>query len=456
VTALQKRSSMLEEAQLVNPVSMDEIAALAKRRGFIFQSSEIYGGIGGFFDYGPLGAILKRNVKDAWWHEIVELRDDVVAFDSSIIMHPDVWVASGHVAAFHDKLVDCRNCKHRFRADHLKTPEQCPDCGMRGTLTEPRNFNLMMKTSVGPMEDSASQTYLRPETAQGIFVNFKNIYQSARKKPPFGIAQIGKSFRNEITPGNFTFRIREFEQAELEYFVPHDGSDMRVYREWVEARKKWYADYGIKPERLRFYELKPEERPHYARAGTDVEYLFPWGWGELESIAHRGTYDLDAHIKLSGKDLTYYDEVTKQHYVPILIESSAGVDRTTLTMLIDAYDKEKVVDENGKESTRTVLRFHPKIAPVQVGVFPLARNKPELVARAQTIERALRPHFRSRYDEGNVGQLYRRQDEIGTPFCCMVDYQTLDDDTITVRHRDSMLQDRIAVSQLAAYLADRT
>jgi glycyl-tRNA synthetase len=446
---------MVDETQLTNPASMDEIAALAKRRGFIFQSSEIYGGIGGFFDYGPLGAILKRNVKDAWWHEIVEMRDDVVAFDSSIIMHPDTWVASGHVSAFHDKLVDCKNCKHRFRADHLKTLEQCPDCGMRGTLTEPRNFNLMMKTQIGPMEDSASVAYLRPETAQGMFVNFKNIYQSARKKPPFGIAQIGKSFRNEITPGNFTFRIREFEQAELEFFVPHDGRDMEWFKEWVDARKKWYSDYGIKADRLRFYELKPEERPHYAVAGIDVEYLFPWGWGELESIAHRGTYDLDAHIKLSGKDLTYFDEATKQKYIPILIESSAGMDRTTLTMLVDAYDKEKVVDENGKESARTVLRFHPKIAPVQVGVFPLARNKPELVERAQTIERALRPHFRSQYDEGNVGQLYRRQDEIGTPFCIMIDYQTLADETVTIRHRDSMQQDRVAVAQVASFLSER-
>jgi glycyl-tRNA synthetase len=446
---------MVDETQLTNPASIDEIAALAKRRGFIFQSSEIYGGIGGFFDYGPLGAILKRNVKDACWHEIVEMRDDVVAFDSSIIMHPDTWVASGHVAAFHDKLVDCKNCKHRFRADHLKTLEQCPDCGMRGTFTEPRNFNLMMKTQIGPMEDSASVAYLRPETAQGMFVNFKNIYQSARKKPPFGIAQIGKSFRNEITPGNFTFRVREFEQAELEFFVPHDGRDMEWFKEWVDARKKWYSDYGIKAERLRFYELKAEERPHYAVAGIDVEYLFPWGWGELESIAHRGTFDLDAHIKLSGKDLTYFDEATKQKYVPILIESSAGMDRTTLTMLVDAYDKEKIVDEAGKESLRTVLRFHPKIAPVQVGVFPLARNKPELVERAQTIERALRPHFRSQYDEGNVGQLYRRQDEIGTPFCIMIDYQTLADETITIRHRDSMHQDRVAVSQVASYLAER-
>jgi glycyl-tRNA synthetase len=436
-------------------VSMDEIAALAKRRGFIFQSSEIYGGIGGFFDYGPLGAVLKRNVKDAWWREIVELRDDVVAFDSSIIMHPNTWVASGHVAVFHDKLVDCTNCKHRFRADHLASLEKCPDCGMSHTLTEPRNFNLMMSTSVGPMEDSASRAYLRPETAQGIFVNFKNIYQSARKRPPFGIAQIGKSFRNEITPGNFTFRTREFEQAELEYFVPDDGKDLAAYDEWVAARKKWYSDYGVREDRLRFYELRPEERPHYAKAGVDDEYLFPWGWGELESIAHRGTYDLDAHMKLSGKDLTYFDEATKSKYTPILIESSAGMDRTTLTMLVDAYDTDTVRDEAGKETSRVVLRFHPKIAPVQVGVFPLARNKPELVERARAIEADLRPHARTQYDEGNVGQLYRRQDEIGTPFCIMVDYQTLDDSTVTVRDRDSMRQERVGAAGLRAYLAEK-
>jgi glycyl-tRNA synthetase len=436
-------------------VTMEEITALAKRRGFIFQSSEIYGGIGGFFDYGPLGSILKRNVKNAWWREIVELRDDVVGFDSSIVMHPNTWVASGHVAAFHDKLVDCRNCKHRFRADHLASLEKCPDCGMTGTLTEPRDFNLMMKTQVGPLEDTASTTYLRPETAQGIFVNFKNIYQSARKRPPFGIAQIGKSFRNEITPGNFTFRVREFEQAELEYFVPDDGNDMACYETWVAARKKWYSDYGVRADRLRFYELKPEERPHYARAGTDVEYLFPWGWGELESIAHRGTYDLDAHMKLSGKDLTYFDEATKSKYTPILIESSAGMDRTTLTVLIDAYDSETIVDDAGKESKRTVLRFHPKIAPVQVGIFPLARNKAELVERARALEVELRPHFRTTYDEGNVGQLYRRQDEIGTPFCIMVDYDSFDDHKVTVRDRDSMRQERVAFDALAGYLRER-
>ena len=434
---------------------MEEITGLAKRRGFIFQSSEIYGGIGGFFDYGPLGAVLKRNVKDAWWRENVELRDDVVAFDSSIIMHPSVWKASGHVDAFHDRMVDCKNCKHRFRADHLPSLDKCPDCGMSGTLTEPRNFNLMMQTTIGPMEDTASRAYLRPETAQGIFVNFKNIYQSARKKPPFGIAQIGKSFRNEITPGNFTYRQREFEQAELEYFVPDDGNDMACYEEWVARRKQWYADYGVKPERLRFYELTPQERPHYAKAGTDVEYLFPWGWGELESIAHRGTYDLEAHMSLSGKDLTFFDEAAKAKYTPILIESSAGMDRTALTMLVDAYTHETFADENGKESSRVVLRFHPKIAPIQVGVFPLARNKPDIVERAKKIEQALRPFFRTQYDEGNVGQLYRRQDEIGTPSCIMVDYDSLENGTVTVRDRDTMRQERVADAQLATYLHDK-
>ena len=437
-------------------VTMDEITALAKRRGFIFQSSEIYGGLGGFFDYGPLGAILKRNVKNAWWREIVELRDDVVAFDSSIIMHPSTWIASGHVANFSDKMVDCKNCKHRFRADHLPSLAKCPDCGMKDTLTEPRAFNLMMQTSIGPMEDSASRAYLRPETAQGMFVNFKNVYQSARKRPPFGIAQIGKSFRNEITPGNFTFRMREFEQAELEYFVPDDGKDLATYDEWVAARKKWYSDYGVREDRLRFYELSEKERPHYAKAGTDVEYLFPWGWGELESIAHRGTYDLDAHMALSGKDLQYFDEATKSKYTPILIESSAGMDRTTLTMLVDAYDQETIKDEEtGKETSRVVLRFHPKIAPVQVGVFPLARNKPDLVERAKGIERDLRCIARTTYDEGNVGQLYRRQDEIGTPFCVMIDFQTLEDGTVTVRDRDTMRQDRVGGAQLRTYITER-
>jgi glycyl-tRNA synthetase len=436
-------------------VTMEEIVALAKRRGFIFQSSEIYGGIAGFWDYGPLGAVLKRNVRDAWWRDTVELRDDVVAFDSSIVMHPSVWKASGHVDAFHDMMIDCKVCKRRFRLDHLNDAARCPDCGSRDSFTEPRRFNLMMKTFVGPMEDTSAQAYLRPETAQGIFVNFKNIYQTARKRPPFGVAQIGKSFRNEITPGNFTFRVREFEQAELEYFVPDDGKDLLAFQEWVERRKAWYASYGIKPERLRFYELKPEERPHYAKAGIDVEYLFPWGWGELESIAHRGTYDLDAHMALSGKDLQFFDEASKSHYTPMLIESSAGVDRTALTFLVDAYERERSVDPNGKETERTVLRFHPRIAPVQVAVFSLARNKPEFVQCARSIEARLRPVFRTQYDEGNIGQLYRRQDEIGTPFCVTVDYETLAGAGVTVRARDTMLQDRVPKERLDAYLRER-
>ncbi|MDQ6931582.1 MAG: glycine--tRNA ligase [Candidatus Eremiobacteraeota bacterium] len=428
--------------------TMEEIAALAKRRGFIFPSSEIYGGIAGFFDYGPLGALLKRNVKEAWWRENVTKRDDVVAFDASIIMQPDAWRASGHIDQFHDKMVDCKTCKHRFRVDQLSSLEQCPDCGSKHSFTEPRNFNLMLQTFLGPMQDSASVAYLRPETAQGIFVNFKNVYQTARKRPPFGIAQIGKAFRNEITPGNFTYRMREFEQAEMEYFVPDDGSDMAIYAQWVAARKKWYADYGVKSERLRFYELPADERPHYARAGIDVEYEFPWGWGELESIAHRGTYDLDAHMKLSGKDLRYFDEATKSHYTPLLIESSAGVDRTALVMLVDAFERERSPD-------RVVLRFHPQIAPVQAAVFSLARNKPDLVERARSIERGLRSSMRTQYDEGNIGQLYRRQDEIGTPFCITVDYDTMQDATVTVRERDSMQQDRIAAGQLPVYLSER-
>lgn len=434
---------------------MDEIAALAKRRGFMFQSSEIYGGIGGFYDYGPLGALLKRNVKDAWWRDTVELRDDVVAFDSSIVMHPSVWNASGHVDEFHDRMIDCKTCKHRFRADHLSSLDQCPDCGSKHSFTEPRNFNLMLKTFVGPMEDTASAAYLRPETAQGIFVNFKNIYQTARKRPPFGVAQIGKAFRNEITPGNFTYRMREFEQAELEFFVPDDGKDLEWFERWVQRRKAWYAQYGIREERLRFYELTDKERPHYAKAGIDVEYLFPWGWGELESIAHRGTYDLDGHMRLSGKDLRYYDETAKAHYTPMLIESSAGMDRTTLTVLVDAYEAEASVDPNGKPTERVVLRFHPRLAPVQAAVFSLARNKPELVGLAREIEARLREHFRTQYDEGNIGQLYRRQDEIGTPFCVTVDYDTLQDRAVTVRERDSMRQERVAVEALEAYLRDR-
>jgi glycyl-tRNA synthetase len=437
-------------------VSMDEIAALAKRRGFIFQSSEIYGGIGGFFDYGPLGAVLKRNVKDAWWREMVELRDDVVAFDSSIIMHPNTWVASGHVAAFHDKLVDCTNCKHRFRADHLPSLDKCPDCGMRDTLTEPRNFNLMMQTSDRPDGRFRFARVPAPGDRSGHLRQFQE-HLSERAQE----AALRHRADREVVPQRDHARqlhlsVREFEQAELEYFVPDDGKDMACYDEWVAARKKWYSDYGVREDRLRFYELRPEERPHYAKAGVDVEYLFPWGWGELESIAHRGTYDLDAHMKLSGKDLTYFDEATKSKYTPILIESSAGMDRTTLTMLVDAYDSRYRARRSRQGVERASCCASIRRSPrCRSGVFPLARNKPELVERARAIEADLRPHARTQYDEGNVGQLYRRQDEIGTPFCIMVDYQTLDDTTVTVRDRDSMRQERVGASGLRAYLAEK-
>ena len=444
---------MTAQTQRYQP-SLDDVSALAKRRGFVFQSSEIYGGAGGVWDYGPLGTELKRNVKQAWWHEIVETRDDVVPFDAAILMNPQTWVASGHAATFHDKMVDCKVCKHRFRADHLPSLEKCPDCGSKGSLTEPRNFNLMLKTFLGPAEDTASQVWLRPETAQGIFVNFKNVAQAARRKPPFGIAQIGKAFRNEITPGNFTFRTREFEQAELEFFIPPDGTDEQWYRRWVEMRMAWYRRYLVE-DRVRFRELEQEELAHYAKGLTDVEYHFPWGWGELESIANRGTYDLTAHIKESGKDLSFFDETNKAKYVPIVVEASAGVDRTALALLIDAYDKQRYVDQTGKEAERVVLRFHRQIAPVKAAVFALARNKPELVERARAIEHDLRRVMRTQYDEGNIGQLYRRQDEVGTPWCITVDYQTLDDGSVTLRDRDSMEQTRLAAGQVKAMLLER-
>ncbi len=431
---------------------MEEITALAKRRGFIFPSSEIYGGIGGLYDYGPLGAVLKRNVRDAWWRENVLRRDDVVAYESSILMHPLVWKASGHVDVFTDKLVDCRHCKHRFRADHLASLEKCPNCGMSGTLTEPRDFNLMLRTSIGPMEDTASQAYLRPETAQGIFVNFKNIYQTARRRPPFGIAQIGKSFRNEITPGNFTYRMREFDQMELEYFVPHDGTDMdAIARGSRRARRG--TRYGIKAEKLRFYELTPDERPHYAKACTDVEYEFPWGWGELESIAHRGTYDLDAHMKLSGKDLSYFDEATKTKYVPILIESSAG-------LTARRWSCSSTRSNGRRRSMRTARRSSASssVPPARSrrSASPSSRSRatnPNSSSARARIERHLRERYRTQYDEGNIGQLYRRQDEIGTPYCVTVDYDTLEDGTVTVRERDSMRQERIAAAALDEYFA---
>jgi glycyl-tRNA synthetase len=423
---------------------MEEITALAKRRGFIFPSSEIYGGINGAWDYGPVGIELRRNVRQAWWRDVVELRDDVVGVDTSILMSPEVWRASGHLEHFHDLMVDCRTCKKRFRADEIKG-DRCPSCG-NATLTEPRRFHMMFKTSVGAMEDASSVAYLRPETAQGIFVDFKLIYQTARRKPPFGVAQIGKAFRNEITPGNFIFRSREFEQMELEYFVlPQPESEgLRWFTYWVNERYTWFLKLGIQPDRLRKREYPAGELAHYSRATTDIEYDFPFGWGELEGIAHRGTFDLQQHVAGSGKDLSFFDEESKEKFLPVVIEPSVGVDRALLVFLLDAYER---------EADRTVLHLHPRLAPYKVAVFPLVRNKPDIVERAATIERALRPHFRTAFDDsGNVGKRYYRQDEIGTPFCVTVDYESLTQQDVTVRDRDTKLQERVAVDRLREYL----
>lgn len=422
---------------------MEEIVSLCKRRGFVFQSSEIYGGFSSCWDYGPLGAELKRNVKDAWWSAVVRRRMDVVGSDTGILMHPDVWRASGHVENFTDPLVDCKGCRRRFRADHLEQTETCPECG--AALTAARKFNLMFKTYAGPVEESAAEVYLRPETAQGIFANFALVQNVSRKKPPFGIAQIGKSFRNEVTPGNFIFRTREFEQMELEYFVPHDRDD-EMYKYWVQERFQWYLKLGINPDRLRLRAHEGDELAHYAKACEDVEYLFPFGWQEIEGIAHRGTFDLDQHIKHSGKDLSYFDSATNQRYVPICIESSAGVDRTLLTFLVDAYTQEE---------ERVVLKFHPALAPIKAAVLPLSK-KPELAQVSQRVYDELAKTMAVDYDEtGSIGKRYRRQDEIGTPWCITIDFETLEDQAVTIRERDSMEQQRVSLDQVARLLNEK-
>jgi len=433
---------------------MDTIVSLCKRRGFVFQASEIYGGIGNTYDYGPLGVELKRRVKEAWWNRMVTFRDDVVGLDSAIIQNPRVWETSGHVGGFTDPMVDCRKCKGRFRADKLadarcpERPSQRPgECG--GELTEARAFNLMFKTNVGPVEDSGSVAYLRPETAQGIFLNFKNVLEASRLKPPFGIAQIGKSFRNEITPGNFVFRTREFEQAEMEFFVPPAEND-RWFAYWREERRAWYEDFGIDPDRLRLREHDKTELAHYSTGCADVEYEYPFGWGELEGIACRTDFDLRRHSEASGVELKYFDPETKEKYFPYVVEPAAGVDRTALTFLIDAYDEETVEGE-----TRVVLRFHPEIAPIHVGIFPLVK-KEGMPERAHEIERELRrARLTTFYDEkGAIGRRYRRQDEAGTPFCVTVDGDTLKEDVVTVRHRDSMEQDRVKTGDLVAFVSN--
>ena len=428
---------------------MDRIVNLAKRRGLVFPSSEIYGGFRSTWDYGPLGVLLKRNVKDAWWRSMVQLRDDVVGLDSAILMTPKVWEASGHLATFTDPLVDCRSCKERFRADQLPASGACPNCGAKDSFTEARQFNLMFKTYVGPVEDDASVAYLRPETAQGIFVNFKNVQTAARRKLPFGIAQIGKSFRNEITPGNFIFRTREFEQMEMEFFVPPEqGAQWFEY--WVQERYRWYVDLGIPEQMLRIRPHDPDELSHYSTGTADVEFLYPWGWGELEGIANRTDYDLTQHAKFSGEDLTYFDQERDQHYVPHVIEPAAGADRATLAFLLSAYAEEEV-----KGETRAVLRLDHRLAPVKVGVLPLSRNE-RLAPTAGEVAAALRPYFQIDVDDaGSIGKRYRRHDEIGTPLCVTVDFDTLDDRAVTVRDRDTMQQDRVPIDALVDHLRSR-
>jgi glycyl-tRNA synthetase len=435
-------------------VTMDKIVALCKRRGFIFPSSEIYGGLGSTYDYGHYGVLLKTNVKNAWWQAMLS-RDDIVALDSAILQHPRVWEASGHVGGFSDPMVDCRVCKGRFRADHVselkcpqkpsKAPGEGPDCD----LTEAREFNLMFETTVGPVKDSGSIAYLRPETAQGIFINFKNVLQFARKKPPFGIAQVGKSFRNEITPGNFIFRTREFEQMEMEFFVP-PAEARQWYRHWIEERERWYTGLGIRPDHLMVRAHEADELSHYSSGTSDIEYLFPIGWSELEGIANRGDFDLTQHAEFSGEKLEYFDQGSGDRYVPHVIEPAAGADRATLAFLVDAYDEEQVEGE-----TRTVLKLHPRLAPVKVAVLPLVRKdgQPEL---AREVYGALAPVMQAEYDEGgSIGKRYRRQDEIGTPWCVTIDHQSLEDRTVTVRDRDSLAQDRVAIDELPGLLAAR-
>jgi glycyl-tRNA synthetase len=442
---------------------MEKIVSLCKRRGFIFQSSEIYGGLNGCWDYGPLGVELKRNLKNYWWRVIVHERDDTVGMDGSILMNRAVWKASGHEDTFSDPMVDCRSCKTRLRADQIiekKGALQCPNCGGKD-LTELRPFNLMFKTYVGATEDESSITYLRPETAQSIFVQFKNVLEVSRKKLPFGIAQIGKAFRNEINPRNFTFRSREFEQMELEYFCRAEQG-IKLLDYWLEERLKFYENIGIAGEKLHARNVPDEERAFYSKGTYDIEYDFPFGRQELEGVAYRTDYDLSQHQKASGKSLEYFDEETKQRFVPHVVEPSAGVDRTVLALICEAYSEDEAPDERGKMETRLVLRFHPRMAPVKCGIFPLLKNNEQLVAKAKEIVDLLRPHMNIFYDEsGAIGRRYRRQDEIGTPFGVTVDFETLGEkdaalrDTVTLRERDSMKQERVAINDLAGILTSR-
>jgi glycyl-tRNA synthetase len=446
---------------MADVVTMDKIVSLCRRRGFVFPSSEIYGGLASSYDYGHYGVLLKDNVKSAWLRSMVQEREDILALDSSIILHPQVWEASGHVGGFSDPLVDCRTCKQRFRADHLADPEheelrcgkrpskrpgETPDCD----LTEPRQFNLMFRTRIGAVEETGTDVYLRPETAQGIFINFKNVAQIARRKPPFGIAQIGKSFRNEITPGNFIFRTLEFEQMEMEYFVPPaEASDW--YRYWVEERLAWHVRLGVRESHLRVRPHEPDELSHYSSETSDIEYLFPIGWSELEGIANRGDFDLRQHSESSATKLEWVDAATGERFVPHVIEPALGVNRSLLTFLIDAYDEEVVT-----ERERTVLRLHPRLAPVKAAVLPLIGKSEDMVAKARALFAELRRVVSAEYDDsGAIGRRYRRQDEIGTPYALTVDEQTLADDTVTIRDRDSLAQERVPLTGARQLVLDR-
>ena len=432
---------MTEPAQ--SKVDMEKLVSLCRRRGFIFPSSEIYGGLSSCWDYGPLGVELKRNIKDAWWRAVVQRRDDMVGLDASILMHPQTWEASGHLEGFSDPLVECKECHLRWRSDELEG-DKCPDCG--GALTEPKLFNLMFRTFMGPVEDDASVVYLRPETAQGIFVNFENILNTTRKRLPFGIAQVGKSFRNEVTTGNFIFRSREFEQMEIEYFV-RPGTDKKWFDYWVEERINWYVELGIRRENLKLRPHEKEELAHYARECSDINYLFPMGWAELEGIANRGDFDLVQHASSSGKTLSYYDEEAKEHIVPYIIEPSAGVDRTFLAILCDAYDEDEADGEK-----RVLLHLHPDLAPIKAAVLPLSR-KEHLASFAKEIYADLRQQWMVGYDDAqSIGRRYRRQDEIGTPFCVTVDFESLEDKQVTIRERDSLRQIRVPIESLEAAL----
>ncbi|HEY6686109.1 MAG TPA: glycine--tRNA ligase [Propionibacteriaceae bacterium] len=450
---------------------LDSVINLCKRRGFVFPSGEIYGGTRSAWDYGPLGVELKENVKKQWWRSIVTEREDIVGLDSSVILPRQVWVASGHLTAFHDPLTECLSCHRRFRADHLEEDFEarkgrkptrfdeitCPHCGTRGQWTEPRDFNMMLKTYLGPVEDESGLHYLRPETAQGIFVNFANVVQATRKKPPFGIGQIGKSFRNEITPGNFIFRTREFEQMEMEFFV-EPGTDERWHQYWIDDRTRWYTDLGITPENLRHFEHPQEKLSHYSKRTVDVEYRFGFPsseWGELEGIANRTDFDLSTHSKHSGVDLSYFDAATGERYVPYVIEPAAGPNRAMMAFLVDAYDEDEAPNTKGGVDKRTVLRLDPRLAPVKVAVLPLSRNE-ALSPRARDLAVRLRQLWNVDFDDAQaIGRRYRRQDEIGTPYCVTVDFDTLDDQAVTVRERDSMTQERVSEDKVTEYLAQR-